>query len=265
MASAIPVGGETMSVSRVFSRTAAVITDNPLTVFGIAFVFGALPSLVTSWFQQSLRAGVTDRYAELGVASITVFSGIVGLVFLGLVQGALVSATLAFTEQRRASFGECAAIGLRFALPLVGLTVLLGLAVFVGLVFLIVPGVLLFVMWAVASPVLVAERTGVFGAFSRSQELTRGARRKVFGIELVIFVVLWAVSAVLAVALFGSIETGGARAIAQHGLPFGWLVLNAVLGTIFNALWSTVQTSLYVELRNWKGGDSVEALQDIFA
>jgi hypothetical protein len=258
-------GGETMSVSRVFSRTFAVIRDNPVTVFGISFLFGALPSLAVSWLQQSVRAGVTDRYASLGVGVIYVVSALVSLVLLGLVQGALVEATLAFTERRRASFGECAAIGLRFALPVVGLMLLLALAVFAGLALFVVPGIILFVMWSVASPALVAERTGVIGAFGRSRQLTKGARWKVFGVEIVIIILWWMLSGVLGVIAFTSIEHGGAQAIAEHGLPFGWLVVNALLGTLLNAFWSTAQTALYVELRNWKDGHSDSTLQDIFA
>lgn len=53
--------------------------------------------------------------------------------------------------------------------------------------------------------------------------------------------------------------------LGQHGLPISWMIGTAVVSTIVNAMWSTVQTALYVELRNWKGGYSDEALQDIFA
>lgn len=262
---AIVTGGEQVSVSRVLSRGVAVIRDNPATVFGIAFLFGALPSLIFSWFQQGLRIEATDRYSAAGAVAVSLVSMIVSLILLGLVQGALVRATIAFTERRRASFAECASIGLSFALPVVGLMILLVIAVYIGLIFLIVPGVILFVMWAVASPALVAERTGVFGAFGRSRQLTKGARWKVFGVELIIMVISWVIYGVVAAGVFRSLETGGAAEIARNGLPFGWLVLNAVISTFVNAFWSTVQTSLYVELRNWKDGHSDQALEEIFA
>ena len=38
--------GESMSVGHVFSRGFGVIVDNPVTVFGIAFLIGALPSVL---------------------------------------------------------------------------------------------------------------------------------------------------------------------------------------------------------------------------
>ena len=64
--------GDSVSVGRVFSRGFGVIADNPATVIGIAFLFGALPSLVLSWFQQRLIATKMDTYqvqAALSLAS----------------------------------------------------------------------------------------------------------------------------------------------------------------------------------------------------
>lgn len=266
MASAVPIDGETMSVGRVFSRTAAVIKDNPVTVFGIAFVFGALPSVLFGWFQQSVRAGgFADTDSRLGYYAIVVASMVVGLILSGLVQGALVRATVDHSQGRRATFSESASVGLAKALPLVGLTILMGIACGIGMMLLLVPGVILYIMWAVASPALVAEDVGVFGAFGRSRELTKGARWKVFGVELIVVLIWWAISAVVGLLIFRMLGTGGLQQIGQHGLPIGWLIGNAVLSTLVNAVWSTVQTSLYVELRNWKDGHSGETLQEVFA
>jgi hypothetical protein len=38
-----------------------------------------------------------------------------------------------------------------------------------------------------------------------------------------------------------------------------------VVGTLFNMIWGTVQPSLYIELRQWKEGGSIENLEQIFA
>lgn len=84
--------------------------------------------------------------------------------------------------------------------------VLLALSVMVGLVLFLVPGVILYFMWSVASPVLVEERCGVFGSFGESRQLTKGARWKLFGILLVVLLVYWIVSgtaALLAIQIMG--------------------------------------------------------------
>src|SRR3546814_7670999 len=101
------------------------------------------------------------------------------MVVYSLVQGALVRATIAHTEGRRASFGESAAAWLVVALPLSGLSILAAIGIWLGLILLIVPGIMLFCMWAVVAPALVEERTGVFGVFGRSRELTKIGRAHV--------------------------------------------------------------------------------------
>lgn len=253
---------EGVSIGRIFGRAGSVLAANPATMFGIAFVFGAIPSVLLNWFQLSLRSTILDHFQTMGVVAVAVIGAIIAVVLQALVQGALVRATVAHTEGRRASFGESASAGLAVALPLIGLGILMALGIGIGLVLFFVPGVILYCMWAVASPALVEERTGVFGAFGRSRELTSGARWKVFGVEAIIFVVYWIVSAIFAVLLFGAYDM---QALAQGGLPIGWAIGNAVLSTIVLTLWSTIQTSLYVELRTWKEGPSGQALEEIFA
>src|SRR3546814_3515328 len=83
----------------------------------------------------------------MGVIAVAIVAGIVSMVFYALVQGALVRATIAHTEGRRASFGESAAAGLAVALPLIGLSILAAIGIWLGLILLIVPGIMLFCMW----------------------------------------------------------------------------------------------------------------------
>jgi hypothetical protein len=116
-------------------------------------------------------------------------------------------------------------------------------------------------MWSVAAPTIVVERVGVFEALGRSRELTRGARWKILGTFLVLLVIYWLLSIVLG---FVGLKMYGAAGAAP-GLTTANLIGSIVLGTIFNVAWGTIQPSLYVELRHWKEGDSVQALHDVFA
>jgi uncharacterized membrane protein len=257
--------GETMSVGRVFTRGFGVIVDNPLAVFGIAFVFGALPSVVISWLQQRMLAGQMDRYQVFGSLGVMLASMFVGLVLQALVQGSLVRAALAYARGEKATFGQCVGTALPVVLPLIALAILMILGIWLGMILLIVPGVMLFVMWSVASPALVAERTGVFGAFGRSRFLTKGARWKVFGIEVILIVVYYAFIAAFAATTFTATGSNFATTVTTNGLSMGWIVATIVSSTLATTVWSTVQTSLYVELRNWKEGLPEESLAEIFA
>ena len=120
------------------------------------------------------------------------------MVIAALVQGALTRAVVSANEGRRASFGECLATGLHVFLPLIGLSILFSIGVGIGFVLLFVPGIILLLMWAVAVPALVVERTGVFGAFGRSAELTKGSRWKILGLFLVLLGGYWLLSILLA-------------------------------------------------------------------
>jgi hypothetical protein len=257
--------GDGMSVGRVFSRGFGVIADNPLTVLGIAFLFGAIPSVIISWFQQRLMVTAMDTYQVIGSVGVVFVSVLVSLVVQALVQGALVRATLAYARGERATLAQCVNASLSVLLRLIGLAVLMGLGIWIGMIFLLVPGIILFVMWSVASPALVAERTGVIEAFGRSRFLTKGARWKVFGIEVIILVAYY-----LFLAAFGAlmVSTVGFNATSiglGGGLPVSWILATVITSVVVSTVWSTVQSSLYVELRNWKEGLPDQALEEIFA
>jgi hypothetical protein len=265
MATAAPAGEDrTVSIGRVFSRAFGTLGSNPVATLGIAFLFGALPSLLIAWAVQTLG---TEAFMGLGTAAvvgITIFSALVAIVLAMITQGALVRATVAYSEGRKASLGESAMAGLRVALPLFLLALLSALGIGLGFLLLIVPGIILYVMWSVAAPALVEERLGPIEALGRSSDLTRGVRWKIFGLILVIIVLYWLFSAL--VAMLSVMWYGGMDAFAASAgrMPLGYLVVNSIAGTITSAVWGVILTSLYVELRDWKDGPRTEALADIF-
>lgn len=265
--SAYADGDRGVSVGRVFSRAFATIGDNPVTMFGIAFVFGALPGALVNYASRRIQLSFAQGSSAAGVAGaafVMIGAGLLALVFAMVTQGALVRATVAHSEGRRASFGESAFAGLAVVLPLLGLGLLLGLAVGLGFVLFFVPGVMLYIMWSVASPALVEERRGVFAAFGRSRYLTKGARWKIFGLELVVVMFYWLASAAL--GLFVVAAYGVSGIVAAAGSPsLSYLAASAVLQTIVAAVWGAVQTSLYVELCRWKDGPAADRLAEIFA
>ncbi len=254
------------SVGRVLSRAFGTLGDNPLATFGIAFLFGSIPQFLYSYFIGSklVQAGqISSIAATTGTIAVSIASFVVFLLLSMLVQGAIVRATLAHAQGQRASFAQCIGTGLAKAVPLIGLTILLILGIMAGFTLLFVPGVILFLMWSVAAPALVAEDSGVFAAFSRSRFLTKGARWRIFALQLLLLVLIWLVSAALgAVILAGGVTPD---AIGTVALSLPYLLVSAVSNTLIIAFWSTVQASLYVDLRAWKDGPQSQDLADIFA
>lgn len=261
------VGDRSMSVDRVFARAFAAIKTNPVVILGLALIVGAVPTLFVTYV--FVQAGFSAAPEALAGGSITpgMFAGamflsaLVSMVVGAIVMGALTRATVSASEGRQASFGESLSAGLAVALPLVGLGILSGLAIGFGLILLVVPGVILFVMWAVAAPALVIERRGVLDALGRSAELTSGARWKIFGIFIVFLIAYGVLSAVAGVVGLAEYDF----TTPTTDLSTMNILGSIILGTLYNAASGTLWPALYVELRQWKEGTSVEALEEVFA
>ncbi len=119
--------------------------------------------------------------------------------------------------------------------PLVAVSILFGLAVGIGFILLIIPGLILLTIWSVVAPVTVLERPGPFAAFGRSRELVRGNGWRVFGVIVIVFLAVAVLSLAAGLAASGLGSLG--RALVQ------WAV-NAALAPV-TALSASV---LYFEL-----------------
>src|ERR1700733_13246795 len=78
-------------------------------------------------------------------------------------------------------------------------SILAGIAITIGLILIIVPGLWLITIWAVIIPVIVIERSGALASFGRSRQLVRGHGWHVFGTLVLVFVILIVVDIVLGV------------------------------------------------------------------
>ncbi|HEX9947275.1 MAG TPA: hypothetical protein VGA98_07025 [Allosphingosinicella sp.] len=263
---AAPANDRSVQIGRIFSRAFGTIRSNPVATLGIALLFSAAPSMLLFYLIQTMGLETVSAVGTSATIAIGIFTVVISLLFAMITQGALVRATVAFSEGRKSSFGESATAGLRVAVWLLLLALLSALGIGLGLGLLIVPGVMLYIMWAVAAPALVEEGLGPIEALGRSRRLTKGARWSIFGLILILVVLYWLFSAaigVVGVMIYGGFE-GFAASSASGDLPLAYLLVNVVAGTITSAVWGVVLTSLYVELREWKDGPKTEALAEIF-
>jgi hypothetical protein len=126
--------------------------------------------------------------------------GIVGLFWL---QGTLVEAVADVRDGRAdLSMGETFQRAQQHIGPLLIAGILAGLAIAVGLLLLIVPGLYLLTIWSVLIPVIVLEGRPVMEAFGRSRELVSGHGWQAFGVIVLGFLILIAASIVLGLLLF---------------------------------------------------------------
>jgi hypothetical protein len=236
-----------------------------------ALVVG-LPTGVMAVAQMStLSLSPTEPFSTARVA-ISLGGVFVSLACNAVLQAAVIHATVTDLAGRRVTFGESLAMGLRFFLPLVGISIIAGVGCMIGAIFFIVPGVLLGLALIVAAPAEVMERVGVFGALGRSVELTRNHRGVIFALVIIYVFILWIIQAVFAV--FAAVVIGSTmRSVsAPPGeLPGGMMAvlwvqaaLNLVVTTLLSSLSSVGIASIYFELRETKEGVGAEQLAAVF-
>lgn len=252
------VGDRSVSIGRIFSRAFGVMGRNPLVAFGVALLLSALPSALFNYGFARLSLDVHDRNTMFGVVGSGIVAFMVALLLRAIVQGCLVRATIADSQGRRAGLGECLGVAAARALPLVGVSILFVIGMALGMLLLIVPGIMFAIAYAVVAPVVVEERVGVIDAFKRASLLTRGARWKIFGLALLIVVLIWLIEAIVGVVAILLFQRG------YDPFSLSLILFNVVIGTVVATFSSTIQTALYVELREWKDGPLDAKLGAIF-
>jgi hypothetical protein len=129
-----------------------------------------------------------------------------------------------------------------FIWPLFAAGVLAGIAIAIGFILLIVPGLFLLTIWAVIVPAIVIDKTGVMGAFGRSRQLVRDNGWRVFGVIVVLFLLQLVVGGIL-------------TAIADSASDsfIGYAIADLIVRTLVVPLSAIAATVMFVELRRIKG------------
>ena len=238
---------------RVIRETFAVLRRNLKTFALLAVILVGAPALLLGVLQLAyLKPGVTLSW-QTGLMTVVV--GLSGLIL----QGGIMYGTVCDLNGRPVRVADGLSVGLRSFLPMLAIGLMLYIAVVLGMMLLVVPGVMIALAWAVSIPAYVAERTSMTGSFGRSAELTRGNRWRILGLGL-----LYVVAVIIIEALTGVIANIGQ--VASGG---GVSMLTAVVVTpvvrVVNALFgATGGAVLYVELRRIKDGVGPEGLAAIF-
>jgi hypothetical protein len=156
-----------------------------------------------------------------------------------LYQGMVVGLVSDVQDGRRdSSVGDLMRATAPVVLPLIGAGLLAGLAIGIGLLLILVPGLILLTIWAVIAPAIVVERTGVFEAFGRSRALVRGNGWPVFGVIFTVFVITVIAAIVLGIIGVAISDSGGMR-----------LLFNVISSTLTAPIGALVAAVIYFRLR----------------
>jgi len=252
-----------MDFGRVFSTGLNAWFRNliPFTALG-TIIYAPLLALAVLFAQESRRFAESGG-RDLDGGDIAFYIGLtLGMMILGMLLQFFLTATVVFGvfEQslgRHPSIGRCLSMGLSRMLPVLGVSLVVGLAVGAGFLLLCVPGFIFWTMWYVVVPVAVVERVGVGGAMSRSQQLTKGNRWLVFALLLILMLLGGAVGSVLQFVVNPAIPD----------TPTG-IGIEALIGQFINMLsgllGAVMMTTAYYELRRVKEGIGIEELGAVF-
>jgi hypothetical protein len=223
-------------VGSAIGTTFSIVFGNFISFIGLALLIG-VPSLLMT------LAG-TNEFLPL----------VVDLVLGQVVTITLIYGTVQSLRGNKVGITEALSQGLGRLPAALGVALLSGLGIVIGLFLLVIPGLYLATLWAVAVPVVVIERAGVGGSFSRSSELTDGRRWRVFGALLVMGIITVVTTSIVNAA------TGGASGEGQTPV----VVLQWAVAAITQAFMSTLSGVLYTFLRRDKEGADIESIAAVF-
>lgn len=137
------------------------------------------------------------------------------------------------------------------------IAIISAIALYGGLILLVVPGLYVLTAWSVLVPVRTIEHTSVLGTFRRSAELTRGHRWPLLGFAAGTLVAAYA----LALGMQRVVEALLTDAWNRY---FAELVAGGILQALFVALVGTISATICLDLRAAKEGLVPEQAAAVF-
>jgi hypothetical protein len=239
-----------LSTGELLDRTFSLYRDH----FGLFVGIFAIPYLIVFAYNcvglvfQSPSTQLTNVLATMAWS--------LGALFLTLVvsaasQAATIVAVSNLHLDRPASVADSFARVKGDVLGVMVLSFIVSFVSILGCFFLLVPGILLFIMWSLAVPAKVLEHQGIFDSMSRSMELTKGGWGRIFVIGLLVLCLVFAVTMLFqwpVMIAAGFSLRGGLQRMAP-GWQLALFVTNFIARSLVGALASIAISLVYYDQR----------------
>ena len=209
---------EHLDIGRVLNNTFGVIMRHPVIFIGLSFLIVALPQAVVQLATGASTASSDPDAMMAMFSSPSMVAAAAGGWLLVMILSVLLQATFIIGTVKDLN-GQ--------------------------------PGLILALMWIVASPVMMAEDKGIIDSLKRSAELTKGSKRWI----VLLFVVYIILSSILGMLMIPFVFAG----------PVAIMLVGLVVNTLTGAIQGTGIAAVYVDLRIVKEGGNTDALADVFA
>jgi hypothetical protein len=253
-----------LSIGEILDVAIKIYLRNAWTLFRVVLVVVAPVEIVSALIQASAATNDGDTGTVSSHDLALYLSAIGAATILGLLANTVATGA-SFKAVADAYLGEQPTwrSSLRFAFArlhsILWITLLGGIATVVGLVFCIVPGVYLWIAFAVAVPVLLTEGVKGTSALGRSRALVGGRWWGTFGVVLLGTILAGVVSAAIgALARFaaGSTDAGSVAGFLVNSVSG---TLGSMISTPFTAAFVSV---LYFDLRVRKEAFDLQLLAE---
>jgi hypothetical protein len=244
-----------LALGEIFGSAIVILRRNLLPLGGAAVLVAGLSTLVT--LSMLIGTGSLQTYADAKWVDDVLRGGMPpGGILLSALLGLLVStiggpviAGIATAYAGAGALGRdgrgAVAERLRGRWPqLLAVAAIVGAAVCFGLMLLVVPGVIAYLIWVFAAPAVVMERASASPALRRSVLLTRGHRGRILGtvaLSMIIGSVAGAIVSSLVGAIIGTTSAVTLLVVTQLVAVF--------VGGLTSAWTGAVVALLYIDVR----------------
>lgn len=226
-------------------------------VIGLAFLSAIIGSAPNLLLPQPPLTEEPQIAMGTGLLAGSLIAGLISVLFYG----AIIARIDAVIKSTEISFTEAVQIGARRLLPLILCFIIYGLAVMVGLLLLVVPGVILALSLGMAPYLVVTENQGPIDAIKHSHNLVWGNWWRTAIILTVIMFILFSVYFLVGMISGVGILAGGPDP-SEAGLLANLLMalLSAVITPVGYAMGMALLTDLQLRKKGSDLEDRIEAI-----
>jgi hypothetical protein len=243
---ATPTFPDEIDVGAVVAETFSAYFKN-VVPFSIVTVIALLPviigTLVLVLSPESLGGEEMVGVVAIGIMLLSILA-------IPLAAGAITHGVLEHIRKRPVELGRCVSVGLHVMLTIILVGILQGITTMFGCLFLIIPGIIVWVGLAVSVPAAVEERIGAVAALNRSWQLTEGSRWKIFGVFFLLGIIGFVVEVVVNLVSLASLMVG--------------VSLSLLVDVVSTGLNATAAALMYYRLRSFKERLDLNELASVF-
>lgn len=245
----------------MFGKGFGMFFDNFLPLIGISVImFVPLAFFEYLLTKESFKMTlILQSTGELPTSYLGTLFLSVGIIIL---ETLLVSSVLTYYISNRVlhkeeSFGSVLKRALKKIVPLLGLSIVASLMIMLGMLFLIIPGIIMALSLSIVVPVMLLEDKGIMDSIRRSRELTKGAKGRIFWVMFlqgVLIVILSLILQKIAMSIAGGmILSGGFDTFIL--ILFLFSAVSSIIGSAFGGC---MTLSVYFSRRSEKDGLDLE-------